>query len=124
MYERGFHKMVKWSYFVFINIFAFIMMGLDKRKAKKKQWRTPESTLFLIAAAGGGIGAWVGMYMFHHKKQALRNSLFSRNVFIEYRCFLGKVVCLILRMVFYSFLVCALINTKGAGRWIMILNDI
>lgn len=59
--------MVKWIYFVFINIVAFIMMGLDKRKAKQQQWRTPESTLFLIAAAGGGIGALVGMYMFHHK---------------------------------------------------------
>lgn len=59
--------MVKWSYYIFINIFAFIMMGLDKRKAKKKQWRTPESTLFLIAVAGGGVGAWIGMYMFHHK---------------------------------------------------------
>ncbi|HDX9579989.1 TPA: DUF1294 domain-containing protein [Bacillus pseudomycoides] len=58
---------MKWIYFVFINIVAFIMMGLDKRKAKQQQWRTPESTLFLIAAAGGGIGALVGMYMFHHK---------------------------------------------------------
>ena len=38
--------------FNFINVIAFSLMGLDKRKAKKKQWRTPESTLFLSAAAG------------------------------------------------------------------------
>ncbi|MES5927832.1 DUF1294 domain-containing protein [Bacillus cereus group sp. MG9] len=58
---------MKWIYFIIINVIAFSMMGLDKRKAKKKQWRTPESTLFLSAAAGGAIGAWIGMYMFHHK---------------------------------------------------------
>ena len=43
---------MKWIYFLIINIIAFSLMGLDKRKAKKKQWRTPESTLFLSAAAG------------------------------------------------------------------------
>ncbi|EJQ49509.1 DUF1294 domain-containing protein [Bacillus mycoides] len=58
---------MKWIYFIIINVIAFSMMGLDKRKAKKKQWRTPESTLFLSAAAGGAVGAWIGMYMFHHK---------------------------------------------------------
>ncbi|EEL49971.1 MULTISPECIES: DUF1294 domain-containing protein [Bacillus cereus group] len=50
-----------------INIIAFSLMGLDKQKAKKKKWRTPESTLFLAAAAGGAVGAWIGMYVFHHK---------------------------------------------------------
>ncbi|EOO20065.1 DUF1294 domain-containing protein [Bacillus mycoides] len=58
---------MKWIYFIIINVIAFSMMGLDKRKAKKKQWRTPESTLFLSAVAGGAVGAWIGMYMFHHK---------------------------------------------------------
>ena len=43
---------MKWIYFLIINIIAFSLMGLDKRKAKKKQWRTPESTLFLSAATG------------------------------------------------------------------------
>ena len=43
---------MKWIYFIMINVIAFSLMGLDKRKAKKKQWRTPESTLFLSAAAG------------------------------------------------------------------------
>ncbi|MEC2377640.1 DUF1294 domain-containing protein, partial [Bacillus thuringiensis] len=53
---------MKWIYFLIINVIAFSLMGLDKRKAKKKQWRTPESTLFLSAAAGGAVGAWIGMY--------------------------------------------------------------
>ncbi|PFK34085.1 hypothetical protein COI93_17800 [Bacillus cereus] len=58
---------MKWIYFSIINIIAFSLMGLDKQKAKKKKWRTPESTLFLAAAAGGAVGAWIGMYVFHHK---------------------------------------------------------
>lgn len=58
---------MKWIYFLIINIIAFSLMGLDKRKAKKKQWRTPESTLFFISGNRGAVGAWIGMYMFHHK---------------------------------------------------------
>lgn len=57
---------MKWIYFLIINIIAFSLMGLDKRKAKKKQWRTPESTLFLSAAPGEQLSL-IGMYMFHHK---------------------------------------------------------
>ena len=57
---------MKWIYFLIINIIAFSLMGLDKRKAKKKQWRTPESTLF-YQRHWGAVGAWIGMYMFHHK---------------------------------------------------------
>ena len=52
-------KAMKWIYLILINVIAFSLMGLDKRKAKKKQWRTPESTLFLSAAAGGAVGAWM-----------------------------------------------------------------
>ncbi|MGR5985319.1 DUF1294 domain-containing protein [Bacillus cytotoxicus] len=58
---------MKWIYFIVINVIAFSMMGLDKRKARKKKWRTPERTLFLVATAGGALGAWFGMYVFHHK---------------------------------------------------------
>ncbi|MEH7456040.1 hypothetical protein CON65_23055 [Bacillus pseudomycoides] len=50
-----------------MSIIAFSMIGIDKRKAVKKQWCTPESTLFLVSVAGGAIGAWIGMYVFHHK---------------------------------------------------------
>jgi len=42
-------------------------MGIDKHKAKKKQWRIPERTLFLSAAIGGSIGAMYGMHLFRHK---------------------------------------------------------
>lgn len=50
-----------------INIIAFALMGIDKRRARKKRWRIPESTLILSAAVGGSIGALAGMLFFRHK---------------------------------------------------------
>ena len=49
------------------SIVAFIAMGADKRKARKRKWRVPEATLFLFALLGGGLGATLGMHVFHHK---------------------------------------------------------
>lgn len=54
-------------YFVAVNIAAFALMGIDKRKAVKKQWRIPEKTLFLSAIIGGSVGSIVGMKTFRHK---------------------------------------------------------
>ena len=54
-------------YLVIANIAGFASMGIDKKKAEKKQWRTPEATLFLIAAIGGSIGSIIGMRHFRHK---------------------------------------------------------
>lgn len=42
-------------------------MGIDKKRARRKAWRIPESTLFLIALIGGSIGSIAGMYFFRHK---------------------------------------------------------
>ncbi len=52
---------------VIINLAAFAVFGIDKKRAKKGQWRIPEKTLFLSAILGGSIGAILGMYIFHHK---------------------------------------------------------
>lgn len=55
------------AYLIIANIAAFCLMGIDKRKAKKKQWRIPEKTLFLSAIVGGSIGSLYGMHLFRHK---------------------------------------------------------
>ena len=55
------------AYLLLINIAGFAAMGLDKAKAKKGAWRTPEATLFLFAFLGGGIGTTLGMHTFRHK---------------------------------------------------------
>jgi uncharacterized membrane protein YsdA (DUF1294 family) len=54
-------------YFLMINLVGFIMMGIDKSKAKKQQWRTKEKTIFLSAIIGGSLGIWIGMQYFRHK---------------------------------------------------------
>ncbi len=50
-----------------MGIAAFVMYGIDKRRAKKKQWRIPERTLLLSGFFGGGTGALLGMAYFRHK---------------------------------------------------------
>ena len=54
-------------YFAVVNIIAFFMYGIDKRKAKRTKWRIPEATLLGVAVIGGSIGAWLGMKVWHHK---------------------------------------------------------
>lgn len=59
-------------YFLIINLIGFIMMALDKYKAKKGYWRIPENTLFLVTILGGGIGTILGMYKFRHKTKKMK----------------------------------------------------
>lgn len=49
------------------NGIAFVLMGLDKGRAKGQKWRIPEKVLFLSATLGGSIGAMLGMSFFRHK---------------------------------------------------------
>lgn len=55
------------GYVLVVNLTAFILFGVDKRRAKKGLWRIPEKTLFLSAILGGCPGAILGMKVFHHK---------------------------------------------------------
>lgn len=54
-------------YLLAMNVLTFIVYGIDKMKARKHRWRIPESTLLLLAALGGSLGAWMGMQLWHHK---------------------------------------------------------
>lgn len=54
-------------YMLIINILAFILYGVDKKKAEKEKYRIPESRLILVAVLGGAFGALLGMISFHHK---------------------------------------------------------
>ncbi len=49
------------------NLAAFLLMGADKRRARKGRWRIPERVLFLPVLLGGGFGGVLGMLVFHHK---------------------------------------------------------
>ena len=55
------------AYLVLMNLVTFWVYGADKRRARRGRWRVPEKTLFLLAALGGGLGALIGMRVWHHK---------------------------------------------------------
>ena len=54
-------------YAAIINFTGFALMGVDKYRAKKRAFRIPEATLFIVAIIGGSVGSLIGMYLFHHK---------------------------------------------------------
>lgn len=62
-------------YIVFTNILLFTLMAIDKQKAKLRQWRISEKTLFILALIGGSIGGILGMYTFRHKTKHLKFTL-------------------------------------------------
>ena len=55
------------SYLLFVSVIAFGLYHMDKRKAIKGKWRTPEKTLLLIALFGGAFGSYPAMLIFRHK---------------------------------------------------------
>ncbi|OMP67485.1 DUF1294 domain-containing protein [Domibacillus epiphyticus] len=54
-------------YFTAINFISYIVMAGDKKKARKKKYRTSENTLWLLALLGGAPGSFVAMRTHRHK---------------------------------------------------------
>lgn len=54
-------------YLIIVNLWAFVGMGVDKRRARKEKWRVSEKALFLPVVLFGALGGVVGMKVFHHK---------------------------------------------------------
>ena len=65
--EHSILQTVLWSYLICINIITIAVYGIDKRSAVRGKWRIRVSTLLGLAAAGGSVGALLGMHLFHHK---------------------------------------------------------
>ena len=55
------------AYLFLINAAGFLLMHLDKYRAKNNLWRIPERVLMSVAFCGGSLGALLGMYTAHHK---------------------------------------------------------
>ena len=53
--------------YVVLSVITFFAYGLDKRAAERRQWRTAESTLHLLALLGGWPGALIAQRVFRHK---------------------------------------------------------
>lgn len=54
-------------YLLVINIIAILAIAYDKSAARNGEARVRESSLFAVAAIGGGIGMYIAMRIFHHK---------------------------------------------------------
>ena len=54
-------------FYAIMSLIALILYARDKKKAKKKRWRTPESVLLGVGLLGGAVGAFLGMKLCHHK---------------------------------------------------------
>lgn len=50
-----------------MNLLAFALMAIDKRRAKAGAWRIRERTLFLATGLFGGLGGTLGMFLLRHK---------------------------------------------------------
>jgi len=59
-------------YLLIINALGFLLMLIDKWKAKKNRWRIREATLMTVAALGGSVGSLLGMYTVRHKTKHLK----------------------------------------------------
>ena len=55
--------------FVVMSALGFMVMGIDKSKAKKGQWRIKEAVLFAFAILGGAVGSMLGMYIFRFTRR-------------------------------------------------------
>lgn len=60
------------GYALLVNILAYAMYALDKKYAKRRQWRIPEASLLTIALFGGSVGALLAMHFLRHKTKHKR----------------------------------------------------
>lgn len=58
-----------WMYIALMNVLGIWLMWLDKRRAKRHQWRIPERSLHLVAWLGGGVGMLVARRVYRHKSR-------------------------------------------------------
>ena len=79
-------------YLIIINLLGFLVMFIDKRKAKKEKWRISEKTLFILTWLGGGIGTISGMYKFRHKTKKKKFTI-------------GMPIILIIEILFFIYMI-------------------
>ncbi|MDR1641143.1 MAG: DUF1294 domain-containing protein [Clostridiales bacterium] len=58
-------------WYIAMTVALFVLMGYDKSRAIRKEWRVKENTLFTFAFLGGFAGGLAGMFIFRHKIRKL-----------------------------------------------------
>ena len=57
------------GWYAALGLVTYLMYAKDKAAAQRGDWRTPESTLHLLSALGGWVGAMVAQTYLRHKSQ-------------------------------------------------------
>ena len=57
------------GWYVVLGLITYMMYAKDKAAAQNGDWRTPESTLHVLSALGGWVGAMVAQTYLRHKSQ-------------------------------------------------------
>lgn len=60
------------SWVVAATIVAFLVTLWDKNRARRREWRVPESSLWLIAVLGGSASMFLTMVAIRHKTRHAR----------------------------------------------------
>lgn len=79
-------------YLIFINIVAFSLCYIDKRRAIKSKRRIKERTLILFSMLGGCYLFYIAMYLFHHKTRKIKFYLGIPIIIILYSVFIYSLV--------------------------------
>jgi uncharacterized membrane protein YsdA (DUF1294 family) len=71
------------SAIIILNLWTFMLFGIDKMKAEAGSWRVSEASLLFWAFIGGSIGAYAGRAIFRHKtrKQPFSGQLHGVAIF-------------------------------------------
>lgn len=59
-------------YLIGINLVAFVLCYVDKKRAIANRYRICENVLLLVSLIGGVFGFILSMYLFHHKTRKLK----------------------------------------------------
>lgn len=74
-----------YGYMLVINILAFVLMFVDKQKAKKEKYRIKESVFMILSLVGGAIGVLFGMVVFRHKINKKKFNLGVPGIYVLFK---------------------------------------
>lgn len=71
------------------NIYAYFLMGSDKKRAAEGRFRVSEKKLLLVALFGGSLGIYRGMKKYRHKTKHFLFSFGVPAIIVLQGCLLG-----------------------------------
>ena len=83
------------AYLLIINIIGWVLPVVDKKRAKKDQWRIKERTLFLVSALGGAVAMYISMKKYRHKTKHKRFMIGIPWIITAHSLFIAAAIILI-----------------------------